>query len=77
MSSLPRYPFFEAITKHDPKQTAIVHCVSGQSFSYGQLVADISSRTRQLAVDAGRDEGGLKGERIALLIENGYDYVGR
>lgn len=77
MSTLPRYPIFEALTKHDPEKTAVVHSVSGRSYSYGQLVGDISSKTKQIALDAGRSEGQLKGERVALLIENGYDYVGR
>ncbi|PSK50418.1 hypothetical protein B9Z65_362 [Elsinoe australis] len=75
MSTLPRYPIFEALTKHDPEKTAVVHSVSGRSYSYGQLVGDISSKTKQIALDAGRSEGQLKGERVALLIENGYDYV--
>ncbi|KAF2224454.1 hypothetical protein BDZ85DRAFT_196191 [Elsinoe ampelina] len=75
MSTLPRYPIFEALTKHNPESTAIVHSVSGRAYSYGQLVGDISSRAKQIAADAGRSEGELKGERIALLIENGYDYV--
>ena len=76
MSSLPRYPLFESLTKHDPQKTAVVHSASGESFSYGRLVTDIIARSKQLAKDAGRTEVELKGERVALLIENGYDYVG-
>ncbi|PNS21859.1 hypothetical protein CAC42_457 [Sphaceloma murrayae] len=75
MSTLPRYPIFEALAKHDPESTAVVHSVSGRAYTYGQLVGDISSKAKQIAADAGREEGQLKGERIALLIENGYDYV--
>ncbi|KAF4549827.1 AMP-binding enzyme-like protein 5 [Elsinoe fawcettii] len=75
MSTLPRYPIFEALTKHDPESTAVVHSVSGRTYTYGQLVGDISSKAKQIAADAGRNEGELKGERVALLIENGYDYV--
>ncbi|KAF2148820.1 acetyl-CoA synthetase-like protein [Myriangium duriaei CBS 260.36] len=75
MSTLPRYPIFEALLKHDPQSTAIVHCLSGRSYTYGQLVGDISAKTKQLAADAGRNEGELRGERVAMLIENSYDYV--
>lgn len=77
MSTLPRYPIFEALVKHDPHSPAIVHSVSGRTYTYGQLVGDISSRVKQLAADANKSEDELKGERVALLIENGYDYVGR
>lgn len=73
-SILPRLPIFEAITSHNPKSTAIVHYPSGRTFTYGELVHDVADATEELKGKAGRRE--LFGERIAFLVENGYDYVG-
>lgn len=73
-STLPRLPIFEAITSHDPKTTAIVHYPSGRSFTYGELIHDVADATEELRAKAGRQE--LFGERVAFLVENGYDYVG-
>lgn len=73
--SLPRLPLFEQIQKHDPSSAAVVNSGSGGVFSYGQLLRDVARSARKLEKDIaqGRD---LKGERIAFLIENSYDYVG-
>ena len=71
--TLPRIPLFDQISKHDPTSTAIVHSDSGKSFTYGQLLRDVARSTKELKKDGAKD---LKGERIAFLIENGYDYVG-
>ena len=71
--TLPRIPLFDQISKHDPTSTAIVHSDSGKSFTYGQLLRDVARSTKELKRDGTRN---LKGERIAFLIENGYDYVG-
>jgi len=76
MASLPRTPLFEAITKHDPNSVAVVHCISGRSFTYGHLLKDIIATKERIAKDAGRDAKGIEGERIAFVVENGYDYVG-
>lgn len=73
-STLPRLPLFEEIISHDPKSTAIVHYPSGRTFTYGELVHDVADATEELKSKAGRRE--LFGERIAFLVENGYDYVG-
>jgi len=76
MGSLPRTPLFEAITTHDPNSVAVVHCLSGRSFTYGHLLKDIAATKERIAKDAGRDAKGIEGERIAFVVENGYDYVG-
>ncbi|KND90981.1 Acyl-CoA synthetase family member 3, mitochondrial [Tolypocladium ophioglossoides CBS 100239] len=73
LSTLPRLPIFEAVAGHDPAATAVVHSVSGRSFTYGQLLADVSrARDRRREARGGAD---LDGERIAFLVENSYDYV--
>lgn len=76
MTTLPRTPLFEAISQHDPQSTAVVHSVSGRSFTYGSLLHDVAAAKQKLAQDAGKDIEALQGERIAFLIENSYDYVG-
>jgi malonyl-CoA/methylmalonyl-CoA synthetase len=73
-STLPKLPLFEAITHHDPKSTAVVHYPSGRSFTYGELVHDVADATQQLQEKA--EGNNLLGQRIAFLVENGYDYVG-
>ena len=37
---------------------------------------DVAAAKHRLARDAGRDSEAMKGERVAFLIENSYDYVG-
>ncbi|PQE15832.1 2-succinylbenzoate- ligase protein [Rutstroemia sp. NJR-2017a BBW] len=71
-STLPKLPLFEAISKHDPQSTSIIHSASGRRFTYGQLLHDVAERTDQLVKEAGGKE--LDGERIAFLVENSYDY---
>ena len=73
-STLPRLPLFEAIAGHDPKSTAIVHSLSGRTFTYGELLKDVADAKDNLRKLIACKE--LAGERIAVLIENGYDYVG-
>lgn len=76
--TLPRLKIFEAIAKHDPKSTAIVHSASGRQFTYGELMDDVAEAKERLVREVGgggRGEG-LRGERIAFLVENSYDYVG-
>jgi malonyl-CoA/methylmalonyl-CoA synthetase len=73
-SSLPRQPIFEAISGHDLKRTAIVHNPSGRAFTYGELVHDVANAVESLKTKANGKS--LEGERIAFLVENGYDYVG-
>ncbi|KAK8104198.1 uncharacterized protein PG998_011231 [Apiospora kogelbergensis] len=72
-STLPRLPLFEAISKHDPDSTAVVHCLSGRSFKYGGLLPDVARTRDRLYEAAGKSD--IRGERIAFLVENSYDYV--
>lgn len=72
-STLPRLPIFEAIARHEPQSPAIVHCVSGRRFSYGGVLQDVANATVKLRHAAGQP---LEGQRVAFLVENGYDYVG-
>ncbi len=73
-STLPRLPVFEAISKHDPKSVAVVHSDSGRSFTYEELLTDVAQSKHKLLSTA--DGQSIAGERIAFLVENGYDYVG-
>lgn len=73
-STLPKLPIFEALKSHDPKTTAIVHYPSGRNFTYGELIHDVADATEELKGKAESNQ--LPGERVAFLVENGYDYVG-
>ncbi|KAK1828540.1 hypothetical protein QBC39DRAFT_264915 [Podospora conica] len=73
VSTLPRLPVFEAIARHDPESTAVVHSASGRRFRYGELLGDVCKTRDRLCHAAGRSD--LDGERIAFLVENSYDYV--
>lgn len=72
--TLPKLPLFEAIASHDPKNTVVIHSASGRRFTYGGLLSDVARACDILRGDAGNRS--LVGERIAFLVENGYDYVG-
>ncbi|KAI1349277.1 hypothetical protein F5Y01DRAFT_187411 [Xylaria sp. FL0043] len=71
--ALPKFPIFEAISRHDPNSTAVAHCVSGRSFKYGELLPDVCRARDQIYAAAGKTD--IRGERIAFLVENSYDYV--
>ena len=73
-STLPRLPVFEAIASHEPKSPAVVHCSSGRRFTYGGLLNDVADAKSKLRSAAG--DTAVEGQRIAFLVENGYDYVG-
>lgn len=73
-STLPRLLVYEAIASHDPKSTAVIHSISGRRFSYGELLHDVADAKRKLLTSAGGTP--MDGQRIAFLVENGYDYVG-
>ncbi|KAK3675383.1 hypothetical protein LTR78_004893 [Recurvomyces mirabilis] len=75
MASLQRSPFIDAISKHDAESTAVVHSLSGRSFRYGSLLQDVALAKDRLLRKTGKDESSIVGERIAFLVENGYDYV--
>lgn len=72
--SLPCNPIFESISKQDPSSTAVIHSESGRSFSYGELLKDAAAGREKLHSTAQQKD--ITGQRIAFLIEHGYDYVG-
>jgi malonyl-CoA/methylmalonyl-CoA synthetase len=72
-STLPQLPVFEALARHNPKSTVVVHSASGRKFTYGELLSDVAEGKERLLKEG---EGKLVGERIAFLVENSYDYVG-
>lgn len=74
-STLPRLPVFEAISGHDPDSTVVVHSASQRTFRYGELLGDVCRMRNRLLEAAGKDD--IHGERIAFLVENSYDYVGK
>ncbi|KAJ8105519.1 hypothetical protein ONZ43_g7397 [Nemania bipapillata] len=71
--ALPKLPLFDAIARHDPNSVAISHCLSGRSFKYGELLPDVCRARDQIYEAAGKTD--IRGERIAFLVENSYDYV--
>jgi len=75
-TALQRSSFFDALQKHDPNSTAVIHSLSGRTFKYGSLLHDVSAAKGRLLHATGKDENGIVGERIAFVVENGYDYVG-
>ncbi|KAK4545537.1 hypothetical protein LTR36_002887 [Oleoguttula mirabilis] len=75
MAALQRSALFEAIQKHDPETTAVIHSLSGRSFTYGSLLHDVSAAKERLLAATGKTEDSIVGERVAFLVENGYDYV--
>ncbi|KAL4736792.1 hypothetical protein BDV11DRAFT_8136 [Aspergillus similis] len=75
LTTLPNVPLFRALKSHDPASLAVVHNPSFRSFTYGNLVADVVKAQDQLWKSFGRGRDGLRGERIAFLAENSYDYV--
>ena len=78
--SLPKLAIFEAIAAHPPNSTAVVHCLSGRTFTYGDLLRDVAAARQWLAGRAATNgtapDVALRGERVAFLAENGNDYVG-
>ena len=76
--TLPRTPLFEALSKQPRDKTSIIHSASGKKFSYGSLLADIAATRSRILAAVGSADGhdDLKEQRVALLVENGYEYVG-
>ncbi|KAI1818304.1 AMP-binding enzyme-domain-containing protein [Poronia punctata] len=70
---LPKFPIFEAISRHDPHSIAVAHCLSGRTFKYGELLPDVCRVRDQIHAASGKED--IRGERIAFLVENSYDYV--
>jgi len=76
MAAIQRSAFFEAIQKHDPNSIAVVNNDSGKTFTYGSLIHDVALAKERLLQDTGKNEKEMAGQRVAFLVENGYDYVG-
>ncbi|OJJ00936.1 hypothetical protein ASPVEDRAFT_51979 [Aspergillus versicolor CBS 583.65] len=75
LATLPNLSLFRALKNHDPSSLAVTHNPSSRSFTYENLVADVlQSRDRLRQAGGGRRDG-LRGERVAFLAENSYDYV--
>ena len=78
-STFPDLPIFRAIASHDPHKTAIIHSKSNRRFTYGELLKDVEGAKvrlyHQLKAATPENEP-IGGQRVALLMENGYDYVG-
>jgi hypothetical protein len=71
---LQRSSFLEAIQKHEPSSLAVVENESGAGFSYSTLLKSIAHAKEELLSKAGRTD--ISGERIAFMVESGYEYVG-
>ncbi|KAI9891742.1 MAG: hypothetical protein M1814_002492 [Vezdaea aestivalis] len=67
-SSFLDLPVLKSIATHSPDNPAIVHSGSRQSFSYGQLLSDVTKAS--LA-----SEPRAIGAREAILGKNNYDFV--
>ncbi|KAL9103464.1 MAG: hypothetical protein Q9163_001492 [Psora crenata] len=78
-STFPDLPIFRAIASHNPNSVAIIHSRSNRRFTYGELLKDVEGAKialyHQLKAAASDDEA-IGGQRVAFLVENGYDYVG-
>ena len=78
-STFPNLPVFRAIASHDPNSTAIIHSKSDRRFTYGELLKDVEAAKIRLYHQlkaAVPDNEAIGGQRVAFLVENGYDHVG-
>lgn len=79
LASIPSLPLFLEAKKHattNPDKVAVVDRTKGQSFTYRQLLADVSALKKWLLEELGlASTGDLQERRIAFLVPNGYDYV--
>ncbi|KAF5990106.1 hypothetical protein FBULB1_253 [Fusarium bulbicola] len=73
--SLHRSAFFEAILEHEGSSVAVVENESGASFSYSSLLNSVARAKEQLLAKTGKCDTSISGERIAFLVESGYEYV--
>lgn len=76
MAAIQRSAFFEAMKAHDPQSIAVVNHDTGKTFTYRHVLNDVAAAKDRLLKETGKDENSIVGERIAFLVENGYDYVG-
>ena len=76
-STFPDLPIFRAIASHDPQSTAVIHSKSARRFTYGELLKDVEDGKVQLYNQLKSiSPESVGGQRVAFLVENGYDYVG-
>lgn len=82
-SALPRTPLFSALVSHPPSKLAVIHPkpedVTGapeRTFTYGHLLRDVQETKKKLLAQQGDGVDDLKGERVAMLVESKYDYIG-
>lgn len=68
--SLPSHPLFKALAAHPPHAPAVTHLADKRTFTYANLLADISSTRRTLL------KPDLENARVSLLVENSYEFVG-
>lgn len=76
ITSLPSLPLFVEAKKHsttDSKKVAVIDSTKGESFTYKQLLSDVSERKKWLLEQLSLAD--LDERRIAFLVPNGYDYV--
>lgn len=76
VSTLPNLDLFRALKGHHAATPAVIHSGSGQTYSYGSLLGDVT-RTKDLILQTRLNRPGVvRGQPIAFLADNGYDYVG-
>lgn len=75
--SLQRSAFLEAIRKHEPSSVAVVENATGANFSYRSLLHGVVRAKELLLLQTGRSDATISGERVAFMVENGFDYVGK
>lgn len=73
---LQRSAFLEAIQKHEASSIAVAENDSAANFSYGSLLHSIVRAKELLLLKTGKSDESISGERIAFMVENGFDYVG-
>lgn len=76
LTSIPSLPLFVAARKHatgDDRKVAVIDRTKAQSFTYRQLLSDVSAKKKWLLEHVSLPD--LDQRRIAFLIPNGYDYV--
>lgn len=78
-SGIPPLPLFVAArdqAEKNPNKIAIIDTSKGQSFTYRQLLHDVSNlKERILKLLKLHNKGDLDERRVAFLIPAGYDYV--
>lgn len=78
-SAIPSLPLFVAArsqAEKNPDKVAIIDAAKGRSFTYRQLLDDVSDlKQRILKLLKLQQKGDLDERRVAFLVPAGYDYV--